>query len=93
MAKARIFEQTKGATQSGQSRVGRWLLEFDLAESKRADPLTGWAASGDTMQQVQLTFPTKDAAIAYADKHGIVYEVLPTPPHTLKLQSYADNFR
>jgi hypothetical protein len=93
MAKARIYQQTKGATQSGKSRTGRWLLDFDLAESKRADPLTGWAGSGDTRQQVQMAFPTREAAVAYAEREGLAYEVLATPSHTLKLQSYADNFR
>ncbi len=38
-------------------------------------------------------FPTKDAAIAYCDKHGLEYHLVPAPPVRLKLQAYADNFR
>mgnify|MGYP000938475820 CR=1 FL=1 len=34
-----------------------------------------------------------DAARAYADKKGIAATYIPTPPKTLKLQAYADNFR
>ncbi|MEC9016504.1 MAG: NADH dehydrogenase ubiquinone Fe-S protein 4, partial [Pseudomonadota bacterium] len=49
--------------------------------------------SGDTQSQVKLTFATQDAAIAYADKYGIAYTLIPTPPKTLKIQAYADNFR
>jgi hypothetical protein len=40
-----------------------------------------------------LTFQTLDAARAYADKKGIAATYIPTPPKTLKLQAYADNFR
>jgi hypothetical protein len=53
----------------------------------------GWAGSGDTQAQVQLTFPSMDAARAYTEKKGIVATFIPTPPKTLKLQAYADNFR
>ena len=42
---------------------------------------------------MKLTFPTQDAAIAYADKYGIAYTLIPTPPKALKIQAYADNFR
>jgi hypothetical protein len=40
-----------------------------------------------------MTFPTKDAAIAYCERHGLHYHVIPAPPVRLKLQAYADNFR
>ena len=79
--------------QSGRARVGQWLLDFDPAEAKRPDPLTGWAGSGDTSGQVQLAFDDLDAAVAYATARGIDYEVVPLGPATLKLQTYADNFR
>jgi hypothetical protein len=90
---ARIFQEPKNAMQSGRARTQRWVLEFVPAEPRRADPLMGWAGSGDTQKQVNLTFPTLDAARAYADKEGIAAHVVPTPSRTLKLQSYADNFR
>jgi hypothetical protein len=91
--KVRIYQRPKNAMQSGRARTGQWLLEFDPAEAKRADPLTGWAGSGDTSEQVRLTFPDADAAIAYANARGYEYSVVPLPAHTLKLQAYADNFR
>ena len=65
----------------------------DRARSARADPLTGWNGSGDTDPQVRMTFPTKEAAIAYCDRHGLEYHVVPARPVRLKLQAYADNFR
>ncbi|MEE2916858.1 MAG: NADH dehydrogenase ubiquinone Fe-S protein 4, partial [Pseudomonadota bacterium] len=42
---------------------------------------------------IRLGFPTCEAAIAYAEREGLPYTVIPTPTKTLKLQSYADNFR
>ncbi len=79
--------------QSGKARLDEWILEFAPAEAKRPDPLMGWAGSGDTQAQVQLTFTDSAAALVYADKYGIAAEVYATPPRRLKLQTYADNFR
>ncbi|MBN8808827.1 MAG: ETC complex I subunit [Sphingomonas sp.] len=90
---ARIYQRPKNAMQSGRARTDRWVLEFEPAEAKRADPLTGWAGSGDTREQVRLGFATVEAAIAYAEKAGLAFTVQPTPTRTLKLQAYADNFR
>lgn len=90
---ARIFQRPKSAMQSGKARMDEWVLDFVPAEAKRADPLMGWAGSGDTRQQVQLSFATCEAAQAYAAKHGIEVSIHPVPPRKLKLQAYADNFR
>ncbi|MFK4794419.1 ETC complex I subunit [Sphingobium sp. ZW T5_29] len=90
---ARIHQIQKNAMQSGKARTSTWVLEFAAAEAKRPDPLTGWAGSGDTQAQVRLNFPTQAAAIAYAEKYGLSYTVITTPPKTLKIQAYADNFR
>ncbi len=93
MAIARIYQRPKNAMQSGRYRTDRWILEFEPAEAKRPDPLTGWAGSGDTREQVKLSFATAEEAQAYADKNGLAYTVVPTPTRTLKIQTYADNFR
>ena len=90
---ARIYQMPKNAMQSGRARTSAWMLEFEPAEAKRADPLMGWAGSGDTLDQVKLSFPSEAAARAYAERYGIAYQVAPTPPRTLKIQAYADNFR
>ena len=93
MPTARIFQPPKSSTQSGRANTDRWRLEFEPAEAKRPDPLTGWAGSGDTRDQVRLSFPTAEAAITYAAKQGWEYTLVPAPERTLKLQAYADNFR
>jgi hypothetical protein len=93
MTTARISELQRKTTQSGKANAGRWLLEFEREQPLRPDPLTGWNGSTDTNPQVRLTFDTKDAAIAYAERHGLDYHLIPAPPVKLKIQAYADNFR
>jgi hypothetical protein len=93
MTIARISEFERKTTQSGKASAGRWLLEFERREALRPDPLTGWNGSGDTNPQVRLTFASREAAIAYCDKHGLGYHVVAAAPVRLKLQAYADNFR
>lgn len=93
MTQARIYQQIKNAMQSGRARTGSWVLEHEPTEAKRPDPLTGWAGSGDTRGQVRLTFPTLDAAKAYAEREGLTAHVVAGPEKKLKLQAYADNFQ
>ena len=90
---ARIFQRPKNAMQSGKALIDQWILEFAPAEARRADPLMGWAGSGDTQSQVQLKFASVQEAQAYAMRHGIAARVASTPARRLKLQAYADNFR
>ena len=93
MTVARISELDRRTTQSGKANGGLWLLEFERQEPLRPDPLTGWNGSRDTNPQVRMNFPTKEAAIAYCDKHGLAYHLAAAPPVRLKIQAYADNFR
>jgi ETC complex I subunit conserved region len=90
---ARIYQMPKNAMQSGKAGTRDWVLEYVPTEAKRPDPLTGWAGSGDMNQQLRLTFPTVEAAKAYAEREGVAYTVIPTLPKALKIQAYADNFR
>ena len=93
MTIARISEIERKTTQSGKAHAGRWQLEFERQQPLRPDPLIGWNGSGDTKPQVRLMFATKQAAVAYCDKHGLSYHVVAAPPVRLKIQAYADNFR
>ncbi len=90
---ARIYQRPKNAMQSGKARTDSWILEFAPQEAKQPDPLMGWAGSGDTQQQVQLSFASEQEALSYAARHGIEALSHVTPPRRLKLQAYADNFR
>lgn len=93
MSIARIYQRPKNAMQSGRARTDMWMLDFAPAEAKQPDPLTGWAGSGDTREQIKLSFPTLAAAQAYAEREGLAFTVIPAPTRTLKLQTYADNFK
>ena len=93
MTVARIIEIQRRTTQSGKAKDGRWTLEFERQQPQRPDPLTGWAGSGDTNTQVRLTFDTKEEALAYAMRKGFTVHLVPAAPVSLKIQTYADNFR
>lgn len=93
MDAARIFRKIKSSTSSGKGRLDTWVLEFERSQAHRADPLTGWVGSGDTQTQVLLTFDTLEAAVAYAERQGLVTHIVRPTETKLKLQTYADNFR
>jgi hypothetical protein len=90
---ARIYRPAPNAMQSGKGKSKSWLLVFEPAEPKSIDPLMGYTTSGDTRQQVKLSFETQEEAEAYAQKNGIAYTVQPAHVATPKRQSYPDNFR
>jgi hypothetical protein len=90
---ARIFSPAKTAMQSGRSKTGYWVLEFDPEQPRKIDPLMGYTSSGDMKSQIRLTFDTREEAIAYAEKNGVAYR-LDEPKEPKRRQiSYADNFR
>ncbi len=93
MTIARISELDRRATQSGKANSGTWLLELERSEAMRADPLTGWAGSGDTNTQIRINFRTREEAVAYAERHDFAYHLVPATPVKMKIQAYADNFR
>jgi hypothetical protein len=90
---ARIYCPAKTATQSGFAKTRSWILEFEPESARQIDPLMGWTSSSDMRAQVRLRFPTKEEAIAYAQKHSIDYRVEDPNPPTRKIVSYADNFK
>lgn len=88
----RIYQPSKTAMQSGRAKTHHWVLEFEQTVARTHDPLMGWTSSRDTRQQLRLTFPTKDEAVAYAKARGLMYQVQESKPHTIQPKLYADNF-
>ncbi len=91
---AKIYQPARNAMQSGQGKSNHWVLEFVPNEPRKTDPLMGWTGSGDMAGQVRLTFDSKEAAIAHAEKNQISYQ-LQTPnkrAHILRNGGYGDNF-
>jgi hypothetical protein len=93
MASARILRPAKTAMSSGTAGSKSWILEFEPATRRQAEPLMGWISAEDTLNQVRLHFDTLEAAQAYAEKHGLEYSVEPPHGRTIKPKAYADNFR
>ena len=79
--------------QSGPARTKEWVLEYDPASPIEIDPLMGWTSSRDMTSQIQLTFDTKEEAVAYAERSGIPYRLTEPKPRGAVRKSYADNFR
>ncbi len=71
----RIYNPAKSAMQSGKGGNGEWVLEHEIEAPVSADPLMGWIGSSNTDKQVKLTFPSKEAAVAYAEREGLAYSV------------------
>ncbi|HKM62670.1 MAG TPA: ETC complex I subunit [Acidisphaera sp.] len=91
--RVRIYQRPKSAMQSGQAGTHVWVLDYEPADRRRADPLMGWIGGADTQRQVQLHFDTKEEAIAFAEKDGLAYEVELPHQRAIKPKAYADNFR
>ena len=90
---ARIFRPSKTTMQSGRALLDKWILEYEVQTPRRPEPLMGWVASGDTLNQVRLQFDTEEDAIAVARRKGLTYEVEPERQRRVRPRNYADNFR
>jgi hypothetical protein len=74
-AVARIFRPSRSVMTSGRARTKGWRLAFERRTPPFIEPLMGWTGGGDTLTQVELNFPTLEAAIAYAERQGLAYVV------------------
>jgi hypothetical protein len=89
---ARIYKPAKTAMQSGQAKTKDWVLDYEPEEPRVVESLMGWTSSGDMNSQIRLRFATKEEAVAYAERHGIPYQVHETKAAPRRGMSYADNF-
>ncbi len=89
---ARIYKPSKSTMQSGRKMRDEWLLEFEPRSARPPDRLMGWPSSDDTQSQVVLHFESQEEAVAYAQKHGIPFQVIPAQEKRRILRDYADNF-
>jgi hypothetical protein len=88
----RIYRPSKNAMQSGRALLDHWVLEYELATARRPEPLMGWVSSGDTNNQVQLQFPTREAAMDFANKKGWQIDIEDEHPRNVVPRNYASNF-
>jgi hypothetical protein len=91
--RVKIYQPAKSAMQSGRGKTQKWLVEPELPTARRPEPLMGWVASGDTLNQLRLEFASREEAVAYAKRCGYDYAIQAPAQRTLRPKSYADNFR
>ena len=91
---ARIYRPARNAMTSGTAKTHDWVLEYVVGTAREVDPLMGWTSSTDTQSQVRMRFPTKEAALEYAEEHGI--NAIVQEPHRrkpiIRQGGYGENF-
>jgi hypothetical protein len=90
---ARIYRPAKTAMSSGRAKAIRWVLEFEPERPKTIEPLMGYTSSEDMHSQIRLMFPTKEEAVAYAERNGIPYQLFEPKDRLRQAIAYSDNFR
>lgn len=92
--RARIYQPSKTAMQSGTAKTHLWVLEFTPASEREIDPLMGWTSSSDTQSQVRLRFESRAAAEAYAAERGLEFDVAEPKVRkaVIRQRGYGENF-
>ena len=93
MPKARIFQPTKTAMQSGRAKMKRWKLVMVPDTKMPTDTVMGWTGMADTSREIELFFPSKEAAVAYAKKHQLAFELIEPKIRQQITKAYSDNFK
>lgn len=91
---ARIYRPAKTAMSSGTAKTKSWVLEYAPESPRDVDPLMGWTSSSDMNSQVRIAFDTKEAAIRYADDHGLEATVIEPKARkaNVRPRGYGENF-
>lgn len=71
----------------------RWRLELEAERPSLPDRLVGWSGGGDPRDQVRLDFPSVEAALAWAARHGLEVDVVPLRRPTIRPRPYAQSLR
>jgi len=92
--RARIFKPARNAMTSGMAKTRKWVLDFAPETVRKVDPLMGWTSSDDMQSQVRLRFDSKEAALEYAEAHGIEADICEPKPRKVNVRpgGYGDNF-
>jgi hypothetical protein len=87
-----IYRPAKSAMTSGRAGLRRWILEFKPRSPPFIEPLMGWTGGTDPLPHMRLSFPSREAAIAYAWRQGLRFTVCEPHEQRPAARSYADNF-
>ena len=74
-AVAVIYRPARSAMTSGKANTRHWKLRFERRTPPFIEPLMGWTGGDDPLTQVELTFPTREAAVGYAERQGLTFIV------------------
>jgi hypothetical protein len=74
-AVVRIERPARSAMTSAPADPQDWRLVFERRSAPFVEPLMGWTGSRDPLTQLELMFPTLEAAVAYAQRQGLRYVV------------------
>ena len=91
-AACRLFSPARAPTSSAPRLRERWVLEFEPAGRREPDRLMGWVGGADPLEQVRLEFPSREAALAYAERYGLACEVSEPHRRSVTPKPYAENF-
>lgn len=90
---AHIYRPSRSVMQAGTANTRHWVLEPRPRAALEIEPLMGWTASRDTLQQVRLTFPDRERAVVFARRQGWTPVVREPHEPRFRPKRYADNFR
>ncbi len=93
MKRVIVYKPQKSPTQSGLKKSSCWILESSNRSDYETDPLTGWKGKNNQDFYIKLKFNSKEEALAYATKNKLQARVVTDKSKTIKIKSYADNFR
>ena len=74
-AVACISRPAPSPVSSGRAHERRWILRFDRRSPPFVEPLMGWTGCADPLSQVELSFPSRESAVSYAERQGLTYRV------------------
>ena len=66
-----IYRPARSAMTSGKANIRSWKLRFEQRAASFIEPLMGWTGGTDTLSQVELDFPSAEAAVAYAKRQHL----------------------
>ncbi|MDR6950968.1 hypothetical protein J2X65_000311 [Ancylobacter sp. 3268] len=89
---ARIYKPSRNAMQSGTAKTKLWVLDYEPEQPRQVEPLMGYTSSGDMKSQLRLRFDSKEEAVAYAERHGIAFQLQEPKEPTRRRIAYSDNF-
>ena len=84
-AHALIRRRKRAIETAGRAHANDWILSFERRSPPEIDALMGWTGGDDTRAtEVQLTFASRDQAVAYAERQGLDYRIEPEPGSATK---------